>query len=149
MFWGALSSRGRLDLVQYETYINLDKYIELVKNNIILFIRNKYDNLCLFQQDNTPIHVLRKTKTLMFEAGMAVMKWPACSPDLNPMENVRSYLSRKVYQHGQQYSSAEDLRTVIHLECNLIPESYFDKLIESMNVRSAAVLESKGRKIEY
>ena len=89
--------------------MNMGKYIELAKKNVIPFIRDKYDNLRLFQQDNTPIHALRKTKTLMLEAGMAVMKKLAYSPDLNPIENTRSYLSCKVYQHSKQYSSAEDL----------------------------------------
>ena len=96
--------------------MNSDKYIELAKNNVIPFIRDKYDNLCLFQEDNAPIHVLHKTKTLIFEAGIVLIKWPACYLDLNPIENVWSYLSRKVYQHGKQYSSVEDLRTATHLE---------------------------------
>ena len=78
---------------------------------------------------------------------MALVKWPACSPDLNPMENMWSYLSRKVHQHCKQHSSTEDLRTAVHREWNLIPQSYFDKLIESMETRCAAVLESKGHKV--
>ena len=89
--------------------MNSYKYIKLVKENTFPFIRDKYYNLYLFQQDNAPIHVSRKTKTFMFEAGMAVMKWLVCFPDLNPMENAWSCLSCKVYQHSKQYSSAEDL----------------------------------------
>ena len=74
MFWSSFSSKGKLNLVEYETRMNLDKYIELVKENVIPFIRDKYNNLCLFQQDNVPIYILRKTKTFMFESGIAVMK---------------------------------------------------------------------------
>ena len=68
--------------------MNSGKYIKLAKNNIIPFIRDKYHNLHLFQQDNTPIHISRKTKILIFKASMVLMKWLACSPYLNPIENA-------------------------------------------------------------
>ena len=42
MFWGGFSSKGKLNLDKYKTCMNSDKYIELVKENII------NDNLCLF-----------------------------------------------------------------------------------------------------
>ena len=34
-----------------------------------------------------------------------LMLWPACSPDLNPIENFWSMLKRKIYEEGKQYSS--------------------------------------------
>ena len=68
--------------------MNSDKYIELVKENGIPFIRDKYNNFYLFQQDNVPIHFSHKTKTFIFEADIAVMKWPACSLELNSIENA-------------------------------------------------------------
>ena len=81
--------------------MNSDKYIKLVKENVILFIRDKYNNLYLFQENNTPICVSHKTKTFMFEAGIAVMKWQVYILDLNPVVNTQSYRSCKVYQHGK------------------------------------------------
>ena len=97
IFWSTFSSKGKLNLVIYETHINLDKYIGLVKQNVIPVIRDKYNNLYLFLQDSAPIYVLHKAKTFMFEAGMAVMKWLAYFLDLNPIENARSYILHKVY----------------------------------------------------
>ena len=73
--WGAFSGKEHLNLVQCETRMNSDKYIELVEKQYYPIIRDKYDNLCLFQQDNAPIHALHKTKTFMFQAGIAAIKW--------------------------------------------------------------------------
>ena len=33
------------------------------------------------------------------------MLWPACSPDLNPIENFWSILKLKIYEDGKQYLS--------------------------------------------
>ena len=49
----------------------------------------------IFMQDNEPCH---KAKTVKFleEEGIAVMKWPPQSPDMNPIENVWKSLERKL-----------------------------------------------------
>ena len=65
----------------------------------------------------------------MHKAGMAVMKWPACSLDLNPMENMWSYLSHQVYACSKQCSSVKDLRETAHCEWNNVLQSHMDKFI--------------------
>ncbi len=42
-----------------------------------------------------------------------LLDWSALSPDLNPMENTWSILSRKIYENGKQYTSVNDLKTAI------------------------------------
>ena len=44
---------------------------------------------------------------------MQVMEWPACSSDLNPIENVCSLLLRSVYESGHQYDTEKDLKEAI------------------------------------
>ena len=83
MFWGLFCSKSVLNLHECEVQMNSDKYVALLKENIILFAKEKYDNLHIYQQDNATIHVSHKTRAFMREAGVAIMKWQACSLDLN------------------------------------------------------------------
>jgi len=48
------------------------------------------------------------------------MDWPACSPDLNSIENVWGILSHAVYRGGRKFESASELRTEILLQWNFV-----------------------------
>ena len=42
----------------------------------------------VFQLNNVPIHRARRTMSFLEESGIRVLKHPACSPELNPIENL-------------------------------------------------------------
>ena len=44
----------------------------------------------LFIQDNAPSHAARETIQDLLERGIRTIKWPAFSPDLNPIEYVQN-----------------------------------------------------------
>ena len=79
---------------------------------------------------------------------MNVLSWPACTPDLNSIENAWSKLSRLVYKDGRQFNSKLELEDAIRISWNNL-ESDFIKLILSMGKRCFEIIEKNGNIISY
>ena len=60
--------------------------------------------------------------------GIKTNKWPARSPDLNPIENLWSILSSLVYANGKQYRTREELTQAILCGWDLIGQHHLEAL---------------------
>ena len=65
----------------------------------------------IFQQDLAPAHTAKSTKTWSHDRGITVLDWPANSPDLNPIENLRGIAKRKM--RDMRPNNAEELKVAI------------------------------------
>merc|ERR1711991_563719 len=88
----------------------------------------------VFQQDNAPAHSSKQTKAWLNANNIKVMKWPPCSPDLNPIENFWSILKLKIYKNGRQIKNT----------ANKIDFSEIKALTSSLDRRLIKILENKG-----
>uniref|UniRef100_A0A3Q3X4P5 Tc1-like transposase DDE domain-containing protein n=1 Tax=Mola mola TaxID=94237 RepID=A0A3Q3X4P5_MOLML len=76
-----------------------------------------------------------------------VMKWPAQSPDLNPIENLSGDIKNAVSEAKPR--NAEELWNVVKSSWAGIPVHRCQKLVDSMQRRCEAVLRNRGYTTKY
>ena len=100
-----------------------------------------------FQQDKDPKYSAKSVKMWFNAKKINVLEWPAQSPDLNPIENLREEVDRNI-----NWSTATNLGRLwveIKATWNAIKPKRCQKLISSMGCRFQAVIDSKGYRTKY
>ena len=113
------------------------------------FAENKYGDSWTFQQDNPPIHFARVRKQFFASKNIPLLEWPAVSPDLNPVENLWSIVSQRVYGNGRQFGTLKELKCAIQEEWAKIDNSMLHSLINSMPFRLSQVIFNNGSHTSY
>uniref|UniRef100_A0A8R1EJ87 Tc3 transposase DNA binding domain-containing protein n=1 Tax=Caenorhabditis japonica TaxID=281687 RepID=A0A8R1EJ87_CAEJA len=89
------------------------------------------------------------TRAFLAFKKIKVLGWPACSPDLNPIERVWGFLTRSVYKNGKQYNSIFELKDAVKTEWSKIHPSYLENLSNSMPNRIFQVIQKNGGFTSY
>ena len=90
MVFGMFSSRGTTPLVRLQTRVNAQIYKNIVQDHVVPIIQNSGFDRATFMQDNAPCHKAKVVMSYLSEQDFGIMDWPPQSPDLNPIENLRS-----------------------------------------------------------
>jgi transposase len=105
MIWGAISKNGRIPLREVPKKCDSKKYCALLEEGLIPY----YDDEEIFQQDGASCHTSKETMKFLKENEIETVKWPAKSPDLNPIENVWGWMVKEMYFGKPAYKNREEL----------------------------------------
>ena len=158
--WAGITREGPTELVRIKGKLNAKKYVmQILSRHVKPFFS---DNTrpdrrnCYFQQDNSSVHRAIHVQTYLNRVAVPVMKWPACSPDLSPIENYWQLMKTRVGNvqfQGSAESRQDQLWEVIkrtwdELRVGDGPRfcaSYFD----SMDRRIRACIAANGGSTKY
>ena len=95
MVRGMISSAGVGSIVHFHGNINASVYKELLHQHAIPRLRKETIETQIFMQDSPPCHKAKTVLSFLEEEGIAGIKWPPQSPDMNPLENVWKIIGEK------------------------------------------------------
>ena len=144
MVWAAFSKIGTLELQLVSKKMNSSDYINVLQCSLIPFMNKNKDREWVFQQDNASIHVSKQSLGWLRSKKIKYMDWPACSPDLNPIENLWGILTRRVYGNNRQFDSVEELKLHIIREWQNLDQNLLNSLVESMPNRIFECINING-----
>ncbi len=96
-------------------------------------------------QDNSKIHFEETYCLPKLNEFENILDWPARSPDLNPIENLWSYLSFKI--KNRKFENQRQLKMILREEYSKVPQSIIFNLCNSFHSRLVKCIEEKGQMI--
>lgn len=147
MVWGCMSARGPGLICQVEGRMNQHVYREILQRNLYgSFMKFGVNpRSVIFQHDNDPKHTAKMTKEWLLNQPFSVMKWPAQSPDLNPIEHLWATLKRRLNQYAMVPTGQLELWERVLHTFNSFTSDECHRLYESMPRRMRAVIYSRGK----
>ena len=127
--------------------INASVYKELLCQHALPHLHKGTVETPIFTQDNTPCYKAKTVLSFLEEKGIAVMKWPPQSPDMNPIENVWKIIGEKAQNRNPQ--NIDDLWGFLKQEWESITTTFCKKLIGSCGQRCNEVIQCKGKFMKY
>jgi transposase len=147
--WGAFHAMGKSELVVLEGNLNQDRYLRILQETLLPFARITFEANFVYMDDNAPAHRARRVTAFLDGEEVERLPWPACSPDMNPIENLWAELSRQMNMLVNQPTTLVELRASLMAAWDAIPAQTLVSLSDSMPRRVQALLSARGRYTRY
>jgi hypothetical protein len=99
--------------------------------------------------DDVPIHRTNILQQWKEDNGVETFNWPPYSPDLNPIENVWSFLIQRLNKLPTRPQNIEDLCAKVFSLWDTVPLDDVRRLYSSMTSRMDLCQKNHGFPIKY
>ncbi len=142
MVSGCMSACGMGSLHIWKGTINAERYIQVLEQHMLPSRRRLFQGRpCIFQHDNARPHTASITTSWLRRRRIQVLKWPACSPDLSPIENIWRIIRK---ERQRRPKTVEQLEACIRQEWDNIPIPKLEQLVSSVPRRLQTVIKRRG-----
>jgi hypothetical protein len=149
MFWGAIGSHGKSELVKVEGRMDSAMYQNLISRYLLPVSVAISSPVYIFQQDGASSHRSASTLAFFNRQNVQLLDWPAYSPDMNIIENLWGFMARAVYPDGKQYRDVASLETSCRDAWNDITQEMVTRLFDSMDTRVTQLYNANGGPTNY
>ncbi|EIW66362.1 hypothetical protein TREMEDRAFT_65640 [Tremella mesenterica DSM 1558] len=146
MVWAAIWLGGRTELVRFDLSIVKKPLLEEWKKVVQLW--RGYGTPYILQ-DNVPLHWTPPIRAFLKKHKFQYIDHPASSPDLNPIENCRAIVKRRLKLLPERPTNLDELFEAANKLWMEIPQEKIDACIESMEARRKAVEKAHGFGTKY
>lgn len=150
MVWGGITLDARTELHVFQRpSMNARVYITEVLEQYVMPFAPFIGEEFLLMHDNARPHVANEVQVYLNEIGVRTLRWPARSPDLNPIEHIWDELGVNIRRRLNPPLCLQELRAVLTEEWERIPQEHVANLIRSMTRRLQAVIQARGGNTRY
>ena len=149
MVWGGIGRNYRTALYRVQGNLTGLGYRDNILQPLVLPAMQALGPGAILQDDNARPHRARVVNDFLQQQQVIRMDWPACSPDLNPIEHAWDVLGRRIREHHHSAVNLDQLFQFLQQEWNLIPQLTLRRLMDSMRQRCLACIRARGGHTEY
>ncbi|KAK7093015.1 hypothetical protein V1264_008676 [Littorina saxatilis] len=135
MVWGAFSLHYRTPLFHVQGNLTGLRYRDEILRPLAVATLQQMGPQAVYQDDNARPLRARVVNDFLQQPGVNRMEWSACSPDLNPIENLWDELDRKVRSNHPPPRVVQHLYQMLQPERQALPQRIFTTLVHSMRTR--------------
>ncbi|GFV15183.1 transposable element Tc1 transposase [Trichonephila clavipes] len=150
MVWASIMINGLTHLrVVANGTMTGQRYIDKVLLPHVRLFRGAVGDKFVFMDDNATCHRTLAVQDCLDSGGIQRLVWPACSPDLNPIENVWDALGRQVAGRNNPPTNKNTLIRALTEEWDKLPQQLLDNVVQSMVRRVECCITLHGGHIPY
>ncbi|GFT98186.1 transposable element Tcb2 transposase [Trichonephila clavipes] len=150
LVYGGISIDGCTDLyIIRDGHLTARQYRDEILRPIVVPYAAAIEDDFILMDDNCRPHRANLVEDFLFEEGIIRMEWPACSPDMNPIEHVWDALGRRVAGRQLPPQTLQELERALLEEWDRIPQLVYNSLIDSMPQRCSTLLAVRGNHTPY